>query len=560
MADRRISQLNPILADEVQPDADLLALADVSTNETKAVTPADLVSKSLEELPDGSIPGSAIELNSLTGDHLQENTITDRELADGSVGTDQLADGSITNDKLDPNLDLSGISIGNNSIDGNHIKEDAIDGDYHIQDRTITGIKLVENTVTSAEIATDAVTSDELANDSVDTNSIQDDALSTSKYQNLSVTNEKLADGIDGGKILDGSISGDKLEPGTIGGDAIGNIDLDSLPNAPANHFLAGPITGVDAPPVYRPIDPQDLPAARENVKGAVSVPASGGLNVTAAGELGIANSVAPATHSIVTYDQHGLITSGRDLEHGDLPALTPDDMPELSYDMITSGEVQLGSLAECAVTGPNICDYATCLMQEDNPGKGDFLGQFWYQPSTAQLRVYSRGSGPENIWLPVGFGALQANNLRWGGTYNADSDTIVTLTSAGSAAGLQAGSAFPAPTDGLSGLYFVCETAGSNCTQPDLSGITHSEGDWALCVDAAQGWVHIKTGTGGGGGGAQRLNDLLDVEIGGAASPFGAAGGVEPAVALSRDQILRYDGGSGLWRNTDIIDGGSID
>ena len=43
------------------------------------------------------------------------------------------------------------------------------------------------------------------------------------------------------------------------------------------------------------------------------------------------------------------------------------------------------------------------------------------------------------------------------------------------------------------------------------------------MCVDAAQGWVHIKTGTGGGGGGAQRLNDLLDVEIGGAASPFGA-------------------------------------
>ena len=80
------------------------------------------------------------------------------------------------------------------------------------------------------------------------------------------------------------------------------------------------------------------------------------------------------------------------------------------------------------------------------------------------------------------------------------------------------------------------------------------------LCVDAAQGWVHIKTGTGGGGGGAQRLNDLLDVEIGGAASPFGGAGGVEPTVALSRDQILRYDGGAGLWRNTDIIDGGSID
>ena len=560
MADRRISELNSIQADELQPDVDLLVVVDVSTNETKNITPAALAEGSVGSLPDGSIPGSAIELNSLTGEHLQENTITERELADGSVGTNQIIDGSITEDKFDPNIDLGNIAIGNNSIDGNQIKEDAIDGDYHIQNRTITGIKLVENTITSAEIAADAITSEELADGSVDTGAIQDNALSTSKYQDLSVTNEKLADGIDGSKIVDGSISGDKLEPGTIGGGAIGDIELGSLPDAPANNFLAGPIIGVAAPPVYRPIDPQDLPAARENVKGAVSIPADGGLNVTATGELGIANSVAPATHSVITYDQHGLVTSGRDLEHSDLPALTPEDMPELSYDMITSGEVQLGSLAECAVTGPNICDYATCLMQEDNPGKGDFLGQFWYQPSTAQLRVYSRGSGPENIWLPVGFGALQANNLRWGGTYNADSDTIVTLTSAGSAAGLTAGSQFPAPTDGLSGLYFVCETAGSNCTQPNLSGITHSEGDWALCVDAAQGWVHIKTGTGGGGGGAQRLNDLLDVEIGGAASPFGGAGGVEPTVALSRDQILRYDGGAGLWRNTDIIDGGSID
>lgn len=561
MADRRISELNSVEADELQPNDDLLVIVDISTSETKNITPANLVAGSLDAIPDGSIPGSAIELNSLTGEHLVENTITERELADGSVGTDQLLDGSITVDKLDPNFNIGGGGpIGDNVIDGNNIKEDAIDGDYHIQDRTITGIKLVENTITSAEIAADAITDEELADGAVDTEAIQDDALTTNKYQDLSVTNEKLADGIDGGKILDGSISGDKLEPGTIDGNTIGEIELGNLPNAPANHFLAGPITGTEAPPVYRPIDPQDLPAARENVIGAVSVPATGGLNVTATGELGIANSVTSATHSVITYDVHGLVVAGRDLEHGDLPALQPEDMPELSYDMITSGEIPKGALGECAVEGPNICDYATCLMQEDNPGPGDFLGQFWFQPSTAQLRVFARGSGPENIWLPVGFGNLQQNNLRWGGTYNADTDTITMVTSAATAAGITADSSFPAPTDQLSGLYFLCETPGSNCTQPHLDGISHNDGDWALCVDAVQGWVHIGAGTpGGGGGGAQRLNDLLDVTIGGGASPFGGVG-VEPAVTLSGDHILRYDGGTGLWRNTDIIDGGSID
>ena len=62
---------------------------------------------------------------------------------------------------------------------------------------------------------------------------------------------------------------------------------------------------------------------------------------------------------------------------------------------------------------------------------------------------------------------------------------------------------------------------------QPNLSGISHDAGDWALCLDAAQGWIHIDANAAGGGGGgsAQYLNDLLDVEIGGSSSPFGGAG-----------------------------------
>ena len=214
--------------------------------------------------------------------------------------------------------------------------------------------------------------------------------------------------------------------------------------------------------------------------------------------------------------------------------------------------------LGECAVQATNIYDYATVLLQEDHPGEGDYLGQLWYTPSTAQLRVYVRGSGPANIWRPVGFGSLQANNLRWGGTYDADSDTIVSLTAIGTSEGLTAGQSFPAPTDLLSGIYFICQVAGSSMAQPSLDSINHTAGDWAVCLDQSQGWVHIDANGGGGSsdGGAQYLNDLLDVEIGGAASPFSTA----PRVALSADQILRYDGTSGLWRNTDIIDGGSID
>jgi hypothetical protein len=557
VADSTITNLNPLNGGDVQAELDVLAVADVSTSETKKITVADAAIAGINAAGEGSIDGSVIIDNSISGLKLEENSVTTRELAadacytenylnksvtqeklaDGSVGTDQLIDGSVTADKLAPG-----------SVT-----------DAAIADRSLDGIKLKLDTVTAAELAPDSVGESELADNSVDTAAVIDGALTTAKYADLSVTNEKLANGIDGQKLSDGSVDTNQLADGAITSDkTAGDFNGSEFLPQPAGTVLAGPATGTDAKPSFRQLTAQDLPTLEANNLPIASTTQLGviqvgdGLAATAGGVLSINNAVTPETATKITYNAQGLVTGSS--------SLTPDDIPELSFDQITSGEIGADQLAECAVTGPKICDYATCLMQEDNPGSGDFLGQFWYQPSTAQLRVYSRGSGPENIWLPVGFGALQANNLRWGGTYNADTDTIVTLTSAGTAAGLTAGSGFPAPADGLSGLYFVCETAGSNCTQPNLSGITHSEGDWALCVDQAQGWIHIKTGTGGGGGGAQRLNDLLDVEIGGPASPFGGAGGIEPAVALSRDQLLRYDGTSGLWRNTDILDGGSID
>ena len=166
-------------------------------------------------------------------------------------------------------------------------------------------------------------------------------------------------------------------------------------------------------------------------------------------------------------------------------------------------------------VTGPNIADYATAFMQEGSPGKGDFLGQLWLEPSTSQLRMYARGSNGLQ-WINVGFGALQANNLRWGGSYDADTNTLTVLTAIGTGEGLKAGDPFPQATDALSGMYFICQTAGNNMTQPDLNGKAHSPGDWALCVDESQGWLFIDaaagSGGGGGSGGASYLNDLLDV------------------------------------------------
>ena len=560
MADKKITQLNQLASADVS-QADVVAVADISANETRKVTVPDLVNAGARLLPDGSISGDKLENDSVNGGKLEQNSVTG-----GPTG--EIALDTITADNIAPN-----------AIGSSELADGAVDTNA-LQDGAVTGDKIAADTITANNIAPDAVGAAELADNAVDTAAIQD-----------------------------GAVTGDKLDPGSFdrGIDiTAGKVGITNSITPDTQHGITWDAQGLIVG--YTTTTPGgDIEIATTTEVGVVSVPVDGGLSVSGTGAISIANTVAAGTGYKITYDEHGLVTASGGIDPADLPKATDTvfgvvrtsdvpgpiaafdgelvhrssttpgtytkvivdtyglvttggqleagDIPNLSYDQITSGEVQPGSLADDAVEGRNIADYATCLMQETNPGPGDFLGQFWFTPSTSQLRVYSRGSGPENIWLPVGFGALQANNLRWGGTYDAENDTLVTLTSIGQGEGLTAGQAFPAPTDQLSGLYFICQNDGSNMTQPNLDGITHGTGDWALCIDQAQGWTHIDISQTGGGG-ASTLNDLLDVEIGGVSSPFSTA----PAATLEADQLLRYDGGAGLWRNTDIIDGGSID
>ena len=139
----------------------------------------------------------------------------------------------------------------------------------------------------------------------------------------------------------------------------------------------------------------------------------------------------------------------------------------------------------------------------------------------------------------------MQAQNLRWAGTVNADTSTITTLTDIGVSEGLTAGGPIPSPTDELSGLYFVVDTAGSSITIPNVNADLCTEGDWILYIDQAQGAIHldIAAGGGGGGGGATKLGELLDVSIDSAAD----------------DQLLQYNSGTGVWENVSLLDGGTF-
>ena len=535
MPDFEISNL-PAMSGTALQGIDPIPLTDLSASETKKITAKDLIQNGIALIDAGSIPGDKFNYTPPPG------SIGTLELADGSVTAIKMADGSSGIVQAGPlptgNFQGQiGVDLTTDLFyvwDGGAWHAVAAAGSVNEVTSSTSGLVLIAVSQTGDTVNLEAGLADTTAASQFLAGPDSGPGLVTQR--NITSADLPLATTTETGTVVPGSGL-------TVNG--AGVLSIDNVVTPETNRSLAtwnaqGLVTGGS------PIQPNDLPIASA---GSVGVIYPGpNLAVDPSGELTIDNAVTPGTFPKITFNSVGLVTGGMPLE--------ADDIPEINADSII-GEIGQDQLADCSVTGPKICDYATCLMQEVNPGQGDFLGQLWYTPSTAQLRVYSRGSGPENIWLPVGFGALQANNLRWGGTYDADADKLGVLTAIAVSEGLTAGQAFPAPTDSLSGMYFICQVEGSNMAQPDLNGITHTAGDWALCLDQAQGWLHIDAngGGGGGGGGAQFLNDLLDVTISGSGGPFSTA----PRMALADKQLLKYDGGEGQWKNTDLIDGGSF-
>lgn len=522
MPDLPISQL-PQLGSLSKDDA--LALADKSASTTKQITAKDLIQSGISLIDAGSIPPDKFNIS------VPDGSVTGNQLADGSVTAAKLADQSSA--LYTTPLPGSGSFQGQLAVDSADDKAYVWSGSAWEALRGVTAVQADSTGVliTAAYIGQDA---------NQPTNNTENTLYLTT---------------------------------------AMKNTDQ-------ANQFAAGPV-GAGGQVSYRTIAPSDLPVATDADLGGVK-PGSG-LAVDGNGFLSVDNTVASSTtHHIVTYDSNGLVTGGRAITGPDLPASTDStpgvvrpgtglvmgsnaelnhsnsvvggeaikvsydaqghitgalplgaaDIPDLSFDQITSGQVDGASIADRSIAEIKLSDYSTCYVQEGQPSGDPKLGQFWFTPSTSQLRVYGRGSGGD-LWLSVGFGALQAQNLRWGGTINATTSQIVSVTAIGQAEGLKANDPIPAPTDELSGMYFVTQEGGSSINLDYVQAETFTEGDWLLCINQAQGYTHLDVsagGGGGGGGGASYLDDLLDVTIG--------------TIALADGQSLVYSGDTGQWNN----------
>lgn len=238
-----------------------------------------------------------------------------------------------------------------------------------------------------------------------------------------------------------------------------------------------------------RLISAGDLPVATTLTAGAV-LPGSG-LSVTGAGVLNHTNSIAGGTGTKVTFDSQGHVIGTE--------SLAATDIPNLDASKITTGTFGSAFLAPNSVTAEQLADYGIAQVSETAPTP-EFAGQWWINPSDRSAYIWVGTVTPSinGYWLLVGYGSPTQLNLRFGGTYNASSNTVVTLNQYGSEAGLTIGQALSAPNSQNNGVYLAVTTAGTGTTPAPASSL--AVGDWVLSQGTGSNWTKVAVVSGASG------------------------------------------------------------
>lgn len=440
MADLKISEL-AALAGANLATGDLLPVVDLSASETKKITVTDLLGNGITLLADATIPGAKILFGA--------QQVTGGALVNGSVNTTQLSDDAVTAAKLgnESTVDLvttlpgSGAFTGQLALDTDDLKVYCWDGSAWQSIKAAGSI----NT---------------LVGDS-------------SGIVNLSV-----------------ATSGDTV---TI------TTSLDNTTGAA--QFLAGP-SGNAGTVAYRTINGADLPAATTTAKGAAIVNGEG-LRMDG-DQLEIDNDLtANATHGVVTYNAKGLVTGGRAIASGDLPAATAGskgavipgtglgmdgsgnlnhtntvtsgtytkvtvdgqghvstggpieaaDLPNHSAALLTTGTLDVARLGANTVTGVKLANSSTAQFGSTQP-VAEYTGQLYFNSLSRDIYIWDG-----NVWQPIG---ISVGEIVFAGTYDANTNLVSSVTSDGTALGFVVGQALPAAAATNNRYYLVVAEAGT--------------------------------------------------------------------------------------------------
>jgi len=253
--------------------------------------------------------------------------------------------------------------------------------------------------------------------------------------------------------------------------------------------IFAGPTTGSAAAPTFRALVATDLPLATAGANGAMK-PGTG-LTVTGAGALNHSNSATAGTYTKVTIDAQGHVSTGTTLNAGDIPSLDASK--------ITTGTFAGAFLAPNSVGATQLADYGISQVSESAPTP-EFAGQWWVNPSdrAAYIWIGTVSPTPNGYWLLVGYGSPTQLNLRFGGTYNATTNLVVSLNQYGTEAGLTVGQALTAPNPQNNGVYLITTTAGTGTTPAPASAL--AIGDWCLSQGTGANWTKVGVVSGAAG------------------------------------------------------------
>ena len=196
-----------------------------------------------------------------------------------------------------------------------------------------------------------------------------------------------------------------------------------------------------------RGIQAGDMPAATISAKGAVIV--GTGLSVDGTGLVNHSNNVASGTATKITFDTEGHVTGSLSLDAADIP--------DLAASKITSGTFSADRIGAATIAGTKLANYSVSKIGETQP-TADHIGQFFFNPLSRDLFLWDG-----NVFQPIG---ISVGEIVFAGTFDASAGggtgLIASVTAEGTAIGLVVGQALPAAAANNSRYYLVVSEAGT--------------------------------------------------------------------------------------------------
>jgi hypothetical protein len=436
MADLRITDL-PALPEVDVAATDVLPIADVSASETKKITAKDLVEAGVALIDNGSIP--AAKLAAINPASLGTSTVAAQFIAGPTATTGTFAARNIAAGDLP-------------------IATAAVTGTVSVG----AGLAVTGGGALSLAAATSATTGG-ISVPSASGLAVDGSGVISHISSVTAASKNGFTVNASGHITAIGAIPAADLPIATaaaVGGVLIGS-GLAVTGGGQLNHastLSAGTTSGITFNETGHitattALVGADIPVATASTRGAVSVPA-GALEVDGTGALTHEDSgVTPGTYAKVTVDARGHVTASTTLIAADIPAL--------SATALTSGTLDIARVGNHSITGAKLANQSTVLFGGSGSTVGEvvfptaqFTGQYFFDALNGDLYIWDG-----NAYQPI---TITAGEIIFAGTYDASTNLVASVTTAGTAAGLVVGNALPAPIAANNRYYVVVSILGT--------------------------------------------------------------------------------------------------